>query len=143
MHGSGAVSCSCPLLIRGPNLARCQAKAPLIALCRFSKPALSREVPNFGTAVWGGRCSEAAATCRMGPDTTADDDLHRARFFISGLVAEWIVQMDTPGSSIDDLVKSQAFGGSAAKKLADRVVLSGLSDGPELDAYLHQFWHEH
>src|SRR5215467_10172098 len=40
MHGSGAVSCSCSLLIRGPNLARCQAKAPLIALCRFSKPAL-------------------------------------------------------------------------------------------------------
>ena len=41
MHGSGAVSCSCSLLIRGPNLARCQAKAPLIALCRFSKPALT------------------------------------------------------------------------------------------------------
>jgi ATP-dependent DNA ligase len=40
MHGSGAVSCSCSLLIRGPNLARCQAEAPLIALCRFSKPAL-------------------------------------------------------------------------------------------------------
>src|SRR5215469_10328624 len=41
MYGSGAVSCSCSLLIRGPNLARCQAEAPLIALCRFSKPALS------------------------------------------------------------------------------------------------------
>src|SRR5262245_6781819 len=40
MYGSGAVSCSCSLLIRGPNLARCQAEAPLIALCRFSKPAL-------------------------------------------------------------------------------------------------------
>src|SRR5215470_6126503 len=42
MYGSGAVSCSCSLLIRGPNLARCQAEAPLIALCRFSKPALYR-----------------------------------------------------------------------------------------------------
>src|SRR5262245_36262198 len=41
MYGSGAVSCSCSLLIRGPNLARCQAEAPLIALCRFPKPALS------------------------------------------------------------------------------------------------------
>src|SRR5262245_12006057 len=41
MYGSGAVSCSCSLLIRGPNLARCQAEAPLIALCRFSKPALT------------------------------------------------------------------------------------------------------
>src|SRR5215471_1947712 len=40
MYGSGAVSRSCSLLIRGPNLARCQAEAPLIALCRFSKPAL-------------------------------------------------------------------------------------------------------
>src|SRR5215472_3064647 len=40
MYGSGAVSCSCSLLIRGPNLARCQAEAPFIALCRFSKPAL-------------------------------------------------------------------------------------------------------
>src|SRR6266436_26731 len=40
MYGSGAVSCSCSLLIRGPNLARCQAEAPLIALCRFPKPAL-------------------------------------------------------------------------------------------------------
>src|SRR5262245_1926481 len=40
MYGSGAVSCSCSLLIRGPNLARCQAEAPLIALCKFPKPAL-------------------------------------------------------------------------------------------------------
>src|SRR4029450_11595515 len=41
MYGSGAVSCSCSLLIRGPNLARCRAEAPLIALCRFPKPALN------------------------------------------------------------------------------------------------------
>src|SRR5262249_31190104 len=41
MYGSGAVSCSCSLLIRGPNLARCQAEAPLIALCKF--PKLLRE----------------------------------------------------------------------------------------------------
>jgi hypothetical protein len=46
MYGSGAVSCSCSLLIRGPNLARCQAEAPLIALCRFPKPALSDETDN-------------------------------------------------------------------------------------------------
>src|SRR5262249_27664202 len=47
MYGSGAVSCSCSLLIRGPNLARCQAEAPLIALCRFSKPALKRRRPGM------------------------------------------------------------------------------------------------
>src|SRR4029450_2716845 len=47
MYGSGAVSCSCSLLIRGPNLARWQAEAPLIALCRFPKPALRRALmPN-------------------------------------------------------------------------------------------------
>src|SRR2546427_8551722 len=44
MYGSGAVSCSCSLLIRGPNLARCQAEAPLIALCRFPKPALGKAI---------------------------------------------------------------------------------------------------
>src|SRR5215813_9405297 len=47
MYGSGAVSCSCSLLIRGPNLARCQAEAPLIALCRFSKPALGAYPANI------------------------------------------------------------------------------------------------
>src|SRR5262249_9665420 len=55
MYGSGAVSCSCSLLIRGPNLARCQAEAPLIALCRFSKPALMnkyKEMLNKPLSTW-------------------------------------------------------------------------------------------
>jgi hypothetical protein len=103
----------------------------------------SRAVPNCGL-MWGGGCSVAGpATCRTGPDTTADDDLHRARFLIGGLAAEAAMQMDTPGSSLDDLVMSQVFGGNAATKLADPVVLSALSDGPEYDAFLHQFWDKH
>src|SRR5215469_241366 len=69
MYGSGAVSCSCSLLIRGPNLARCQAEAPLIALCRFSKPALlavilnsQNETPEINSA--GIRIDPVSATSR-------------------------------------------------------------------------------
>src|SRR4029450_3463876 len=65
MYGSGAVSCSCSLLIRGPNLARCQAEAPLIALCRFPKPALLVAViPAVQQAQLGNVGRETSDWCR-------------------------------------------------------------------------------
>src|SRR5262249_17388 len=81
MYGSGAVSCSCSLLIRGPNLARCQAEAPLIALCRFSKPALGVRagrdasgqlhraivLQKFGSPSSGGDNDEATSRPRSEP----------------------------------------------------------------------------
>jgi len=38
--GSDEIVCSLSLLIRGAQRARCQAETPLIALFRFSRPAL-------------------------------------------------------------------------------------------------------
>src|SRR4029450_3737284 len=70
MYGSGAVSCSCSLLIRGPNLARCQAEAPLIALCRFPKPALFSRSAMTGPSVWpsyGLPCSALACSTNCPP----------------------------------------------------------------------------
>jgi hypothetical protein len=43
------------------NLARCQAEAPLIALCRFPKPALSVGFESFGDSLIKKLTTEIAA----------------------------------------------------------------------------------
>src|SRR5262249_26806569 len=96
----------------------------------------SRAVPIFGL-VWAGRCIEAAATWTSGPDTSADDDMRRARFIIGGLAGEAMTKTDKPGSSIDELALSQFIGINAAVKLAD----PELSD-EEYSAYAQQLWHK-
>src|SRR5262245_49410587 len=97
----------------------------------------SRSAPIFGELLWGGRCMEAAATWSSGPDTTADDDLRRARFIIAGLVGEGMAKVDRPGSSLDELALSQLVGMNAAEKLAG----PGLSDA-EYSAYAKRLWYE-
>jgi hypothetical protein len=92
----------------------------------------SQAVPNFGL-VWGGRCIETAKFWTCGPDTSADDDLRRARFIIAGLAGEAITGRDKPGSSLDELVLSQLVGLNAAKKLDGYI---------PTEAYAHQFWNE-
>jgi hypothetical protein len=96
----------------------------------------SQAMPIFGE-VWGGRCEEAAATWTSGPDTSADDDLRRARFIVAGLAGEAVMQKDKPGSSLDELAWSQMVGVNAAAKLADPT----LSDA-EYNAYVQRLWHE-
>jgi hypothetical protein len=95
-----------------------------------------RTAPGLGQ-VWGGRCVEAAATWTTGPDTSAEDDLRRARFIIAGLAGEAITGHDKPGSSLDELALSQFVGINAAVKLRDLT----LSD-EAYSAYVKQLWHE-
>ena len=47
-YDSGAVVCSLSLLIRWAQRARRQAETPLIALCRFPGPALTRDTDGYG-----------------------------------------------------------------------------------------------
>ena len=63
-----------------------------------------------GLEAWGGFCTEAGGAWTTGPDTSADDDLRRARFIIAGLAGEAITGTDKPGSSIDELALSQLIG---------------------------------
>jgi hypothetical protein len=95
----------------------------------------SRAVPNG--LLWSGRCVEEAATWTTGPDTSADDDLRRARFIIAGLAGEAITGKDKPGSSLDELGLSQLVGLNAAAKLDDPT----LSDA-EAHVYAQRLWHE-
>jgi|tagenome__1003787_1003787.scaffolds.fasta_scaffold20982690_4 hypothetical protein len=92
----------------------------------------------FGVELWGGCCTEAGAGWTTGPDTTADDDLGRARFIIAGLAAEAITRTDTPASSIDELTLSQFVGLNAAVKLDDDPDRSDAAYA----AYAEQLWHE-
>jgi hypothetical protein len=87
--------------------------------------------------VWGGRCEEADATWSTGPDSSAEDDLRRARFTIGGLAAEALCGRDKPGSSLDELVLSQVLGMNAGGKLGDPT----LSDEAH-HAYVQRLWHE-
>jgi len=90
-----------------------------------------------GVELWGGLCTEADGW-RTGPDTTADDDLRRARVIIAGLAGEAITGKDKPGSSLDELALSQMVGLNAAVKLdADQ----GRS-AVEYEAFAKALWHE-
>jgi len=92
---------------------------------------------NGGGSIWTGRCEEAAQKWTTGPDTTADEDLRRARFIVAGLAGEAVMGRDKPGSSLDELALSQFVGVNAAAKLADPT----LTDA-KYDAYVQQLWHE-
>jgi len=96
----------------------------------------SRSAPIIGE-VWGGRCMEADATWSSGPNTTADEDLHRARFIIAGLVGEGMANVGRPGSSLEERALSELVGQNAAEKLAG----PGLSDA-EYFAYAKRLWNE-
>ena len=96
----------------------------------------SQAMPSFGV-IWGGRCMEADATWRTGPDTSAEEDLRRARFIVAGLAGEAVTKLDKPGSSLDELALSQTVGLNAAMKLADPM-LSDTGRG----AYAKQLWNE-
>jgi hypothetical protein len=96
----------------------------------------SRSVPSLGL-VWGGRCLEAGGTWTTGPDSSADEDLRRARFIIAGLAGEAITGHDRPGSSLDELVLSQVVGLNVAAKRDD----PNQSDA-EYSAYAERLWHE-
>jgi hypothetical protein len=95
-----------------------------------------RSAPGFGQ-VWGGRCMMAGGTWSTGPDSSADDDLRRARFIIAGLAGEAVVGLDKPGSSLDELALSQFIGINAGVKLGDPT----LSDEAH-SAYVQRLWHE-
>jgi hypothetical protein len=95
----------------------------------------SRSVPILGE-LWGGRCMEAGGTWTTGPNSTADEDLRRARFIIAGLAGEAMAGHDRPGSSIYELALSQLVGINAALKLGDLT----LSDAAR-SAYAKQLWH--
>jgi hypothetical protein len=102
-----------------------------------SVSVFSRSVPPFGT-VWGGWCTDAGGIWTSGPDSSAADDLRRARIIIAGLAGEAATHTDLPGSSIDELGLSQLIGLNAAAKLDDD---PGRSD-QDYDAYAQRLWHE-
>jgi hypothetical protein len=95
-----------------------------------------RTAPGFGE-VWGGRCMEAGGTWTTGPDSSAQDDLRRARFTIGGLAGEAMCGLDKRGSSLDELALSQLVGINAGVKLGDPT----LTDEAH-SAYVQQLWHE-
>jgi hypothetical protein len=78
----------------------------------------SKPDPTFGS-VWGGRCVEAGWGWTSTNDTTAEEDLRRARFIVAGLTGEVLAKLDTPGSSIDEERLSRELGVNAALKLRD------------------------
>jgi hypothetical protein len=87
--------------------------------------------------VWAGRCQEAETTWSTGPNTSAHDDLRRARFTIGGLAGEAMCGLDKPGSSIEELALSQMLGANAGKKL-----VNPLSSDEARETYIKQLWHE-
>lgn len=95
----------------------------------------AREVRLFGQS-WGGWATEAGSW-RSDTTSSAEADLSRARVVIAGLAGEVLARLDRPGSSLDELVLSQALGCNAAAK---RDVLDPSDD--EFWAYAEQLWHE-
>jgi hypothetical protein len=95
----------------------------------------SREAPLVGT-VWGGWCA-ADERWTTDTDTSADDDLRRARIIIAGLAGEALTGMDKPGSSLDELALSQLIGINAGVKLGDPT----LADAAH-SAFVQKLWHE-
>jgi hypothetical protein len=98
----------------------------------------SRSTPGLGL-VWCGRCLEVGGEWTSGPDSSAEDDLHRARYIIAGLAAETICKFNKPGSSLNELMFSQVIGINAAAKLAD---YARLKDDAEYTEYAKQLWYE-
>jgi hypothetical protein len=97
-----------------------------------------REIVIFSRGqAWGGRCMETGGNWSTSPDSSADDDLRRARFIIAGLAGEAITGHDKPGSSLDELALSQLIGDNAGVKLGDPT----LSDEAH-SVYVQQLWHE-
>jgi hypothetical protein len=94
----------------------------------------SRSDPRLGT-LWGGRCLEAGWGWTTGPETSADDDLKRARFIIAGLAGEVLTKQDRPGSSLDEKYMSEKLAHHAAMKL------TALS-GADFATYIQNLWHE-
>jgi hypothetical protein len=88
-------------------------------------------------ALWEGRCDEGVKLWASGPDTTAEDDLRRARFTIAGLVGEVLSRTDRPGSSLDELVLSQLFAINIAAKLAP----PSISED-DYQLYVPRLWQE-
>jgi hypothetical protein len=70
-----------------------------------------------------------------GPDTTAEDDLGRARFIIAGLIGEMLAGYDRAGSSLDEVALSQFVSINAAVKRGN-LPLSNEA----LRAYHEDFW---
>jgi hypothetical protein len=97
----------------------------------------SQMSPLTGGLVWAGRCIEKAATWTSGPDTSADDDLRRARFIIAGLAGEVATKLDRPGSSLDEHGLSMSITNNAAVKMKPHA----LSDA-EYESYAQQLWHK-
>jgi hypothetical protein len=92
---------------------------------------------NLGT-LWGGRCLEAGGAWTSGPDSTADEDLRRARVVIAGLAGEAVVGLDKPGSSLDELALSQVIGCNVyAKRNYDPTL-----NEAEAEAACERLWHE-
>jgi hypothetical protein len=97
-----------------------------------------------GVACWGGQCMDAGGTWTTGPDSSADDDLRRARMIIAGLAGEALTGLDRPGSSIDELALSQLVGLNAAFKLdCEAAAFDDLNrSDAEYSAYAQRLWHE-
>ena len=102
-----------------------------------SVTVFSRSVPNIGV-VWGGWCMDGGGPWTTGPDSSAADDLRRARIIVAGLAGEAVTRQDLPGSSIDELALSQLIGLNAAVKLDDD---PGRTD-EEYAAYAQRLWNE-
>jgi hypothetical protein len=94
-----------------------------------------QSAPGLGE-VWGGRCMEASGKWASTPDTSADENLSRARFYIAGLAAEALTRLDKPGSSVDELALSQTLAHNAGLKLEPTLSYA------ERAAYEQQIWHE-
>jgi hypothetical protein len=95
-----------------------------------------QSAPILGT-VWSGRCFEVGGAWTTDHDSTAEDDLRRARVVIAGLAGEALAGLDKPGSSLDELALSQLIACNVAAKLAD----PALSDADH-STYTKNLWHE-
>jgi hypothetical protein len=89
--------------------------------------------------LWGGQCLQSGGQWSSGPDSSAADDFRRARFAIAGLVGETITGLDTPGSSLDELILSQLLGANVAAKTAN---YSEVTDDIQYTAYAQRLWRE-
>jgi hypothetical protein len=98
----------------------------------------AQSVPILGYQ-WGGRCMESGKTWTSGPDTTADNDLRRARFIVAGLAGEAATGLHKPGSSLDELALSQIVAANGAAKLADD---PALQSDAAYSAFAQRLWHE-
>jgi hypothetical protein len=96
----------------------------------------AKTMPGLGE-VWGGTCLEAGGWWNTGPDSTADQDLRRARFIVAGLAGEMVTGWDKPGSSLDEQAMSQLVGINAAAKLCPLSV-----NQADYRKYVENFWNE-